>query len=148
MSDDQLKVRVPPAIGDRMPDGTIYAGISPDTNEPIYVMSADLSGTLKWKQAMEYAARLDENGHRDWRLPTKTELDVLFENRDKGALKGTFNESGFGIDGRYWSSIDHPRGPDMAWVQYLGDGLRDWRYKDDCASVRFVRSGGHARQYD
>src|SRR5947209_19638573 len=67
--------------GERMPDGSVYAGISPDTNEPMYATPADAPLTMKWKQAMEFAARLDAHGHQDWHVPTKSELNVLFQNR-------------------------------------------------------------------
>src|SRR5205823_762495 len=77
--------------GDRMEDGTIYAGISPDTHKPMYTTARDAPLAMKWKDAMKYAAALDAQGHHDWRVPTKAELNMLYENRDKSALKGTFN---------------------------------------------------------
>src|SRR5947208_742399 len=45
-------------IGASIPDGTIYAGISPDSQKPMYAAPADAKLTMKWKQAMDYAARL------------------------------------------------------------------------------------------
>jgi hypothetical protein len=78
----------PVEIGDKMPDGTVYAGLSPETGKPMYVTPADASLTMKWKEAMDYAKRLDTHGHQDWRLPTKGELNVLFNNR---AAIGGFN---------------------------------------------------------
>src|SRR5262249_56590304 len=80
--------------GDRMQDGTIYAGLSPDTGKEMYTTPADATGTMKWKKAMDYAAGLDAHGRRDWRVPTKAEVNVLYETRDKGALKGTLNVTG------------------------------------------------------
>ena len=52
-------------IGDKMPDGTIYAGISPDTNQPMYAPPTDASLTMKFNDATEYAAKLDAHGHKD-----------------------------------------------------------------------------------
>jgi hypothetical protein len=41
-----------PKIGDKMDDGTIYAGISPDTGEEMYMLSrADHSLMKDWKAA-------------------------------------------------------------------------------------------------
>lgn len=37
-------------IGDRMEDGTIYAGISPDTGKKMYTTSADAPLTMTWNQ--------------------------------------------------------------------------------------------------
>jgi hypothetical protein len=41
-------------------------------------------------------------------MPTEDELNVLYENRNKGKLKGTFNETGSTPAGRYWSSSQFP----------------------------------------
>src|SRR5947209_3092432 len=87
--------------GDCMPDGTIYAGISPDTHKPMYATPADAALTMEWTQAMKYAEELDAHGHRDWRVPTKGELNLLFNNR---AAIGGFDESGSYPAGWYWSS--------------------------------------------
>ena len=51
--------------------------VSPDTGKAMYTTPADAPLTIKWKQAIEYAAKLDAHGHNDWRAPTKGELDVL-----------------------------------------------------------------------
>src|SRR5262249_13943526 len=65
----------PLQIGDVMEDGTKYAGISPDTSKPMFVTPDDAPLTMKWKEAKDYAANLG------MRLPTKGELNVLFNNR-------------------------------------------------------------------
>ena len=63
-----------PKVGDKMPDGTVLAGISPDTNKPMYATPADASLMMTFNEATEYAAKLDAHGHKDWRVPTKAEL--------------------------------------------------------------------------
>jgi hypothetical protein len=68
-------------IGDLMLDGTIYAGVSPETGKAMFTTPADAPATSTFNQAQEYAAELDAHGHRDWRVPTKGELAVLFSNR-------------------------------------------------------------------
>lgn len=136
-ADNVIPVGTAPEIGDTMEDGTIYAGVSPDTGEAMYVTSEDAPGTLKWKAAMKYATDLDANGHKDWKLPTKAELNVLFENR---ARIGGFNESGSFFAGRYWSSAEGPGYPASAWIQYFNDLNRNWEYKFTGASVRPVRA--------
>jgi hypothetical protein len=70
-----------PAPGDKMPDGTVFAGISPDTNKPMYASPADASLTMTFNDARKYAAQLDAHGNKDWRVPTMAELNVLFNNR-------------------------------------------------------------------
>ena len=123
-----------PKIGDKMPDGTVFAGISPDTNKPMYATSADASLTMKFNEAQEYAAKLDAHGHKDWRVPTKAELNVLFNNR---AAIGGLNISGSYPAGWYWSAS-----PDTkwgAWGQRFSDGAQGDNYKLNPLSVRPVR---------
>ena len=117
-----------------MPDGTVLAGISPDTNKPMYAMPVDASLTMKFNEARDYAARLDAHGHKDWRVPTKAELNVLFNNR---AAIG-----GFGIGGStpadwYWSASPYCKLG--AWGQRFSDGYQYNDYKDDPSAVRCVR---------
>jgi Protein of unknown function (DUF1566) len=125
-----------PQVGDKMQDGTIYAGISPDTHQPMYTTPADAPLTMKWKAAMQYAEKLDAHDHRDWRVPTKGELNVLWENRDEGALKGTFNVSGSNPAGWYWSSTEDDS---LAWGQRFSDGFQLWYYEYDVSTLRCVR---------
>jgi hypothetical protein len=69
------------ALGAVMPDGTIYAGVSPDTGRPMFATPKDAPLTLTFDEAAEYAKELDAQGHKDWRVPAKAELNVLFQNR-------------------------------------------------------------------
>jgi uncharacterized protein DUF1566 len=124
----------PPQIGDRMPDGTIYAGASPDTGKPMYAAPADAPLTMKWKEAMDYAAKLDAHGHQDWRLPTKGELAALFSNR---AAIGGFNVTGSDPAGWYWSGTQDDKW--YAWGQRFSDGGQFNVRKVLRSSVRCVR---------
>jgi hypothetical protein len=123
-----------PKIGDKKPDGTVFAGISPDTNKPMYATPADASLTMKFNEAQEYAAKLDAHGHQDWHVPTKNELNVLFNNR---AAIGGFDISGSIPSGRYWSSSSI--GKWDAWEQCFSDGYQFNYGKDVHSSVRCVR---------
>jgi hypothetical protein len=123
-----------PKLGDKMPDGTVLAGISPDTKNPMYVTPADASLAMKFNEAQDYAAQLDAHGHKDWRVPTKAELNVLFNNR---AAIGGFDISGSGPAGWYWSAS--PTYKWYAWGQRFSDGLQFYGYKHTHSSVRCVR---------
>ena len=123
-----------PAPGDKMPDGTLFAGISPDTNKPMYATPADASLTMKFNEAQKYAATLNAHGHNDWRVPTRAELNVLFNNR---AAIGGFDISGSYPAGWYWSAS--PTSKWNAWCQRLSDGAQYNRYKFGHLSVRPVR---------
>ena len=123
-----------PAPGDKMPDGTVFAGISPDTNKPMYATPADASLTMKFNKAQEYAAKLDAHGHKDWRVPTKAELNVLFNNR---AAIGGFDISGSDPAGWYWSSSLSFGW--SAWGQRFSDGCQYDYFKVYPSAVRCVR---------
>ena len=65
------------------------------------------------------------------------ELNVLYQNRNKGKLKGTFNETGSNPAGLYWSSTANSS---AAWAQFFSDGAQIFnhlRTKD--SSLRLVR---------
>lgn len=84
-------------IGDQMADGTIYAGLSPDTGMPLYAQPKDARLKMEWADAASYAADFKGHGHvkGEFRLPSKGELNVLFKNRAK--------IGGFDLDAEYWS---------------------------------------------
>jgi hypothetical protein len=127
--------QAPWAPGGKMLDGTVFAGISPDTDKPMYATPADASLTMKFSKAQKYAAELDAYGHKDWRVPTKAELNVLFNNR---AAIGGFDISGSGPAGWYWSASPNDKW-DASWCQRLSDGAQVYNYMDGHLSVRPVR---------
>jgi hypothetical protein len=122
-------------IGAIMPDRTIYAGISPDTDKPMYATPAVASLTMTFNQATEYVAEFNAHGHQDWRVPTKNELNVLFNNR---AAIGGFDMSGSYPAGWYRSSSSDGRW--YAWDQRFSDGLQVNDLKCIPLSVRLVRT--------
>jgi hypothetical protein len=124
------------AAGGRMPDGTIYAGISPDTNKLLYTTAADAPGVYTWSKALAYCKALSASGHHDWRMPTLGELAVQFSNR---ADIGGFNQTGKmkNASGYYWSSLQV--GDGAAWGQLFSDGFHEDFSKDLPSSLRCVR---------
>jgi hypothetical protein len=127
----------PPAeskVGDKMPDGTVFAGISPETNKPMYATPTDASLTMTFNEAQKYAAKLDAHGHRDWRVPTKAELNVLFNNR---AAIGGFNLSGPFPAGWYWSASSISKW--ISWGHRFSDGYQGPYAKGSHSAVRCVR---------
>ncbi len=132
------------SVDDKMPDGTIYAGISPDTHKPIYTTEGKDTPIFTFNEAATMAVLANEGkyllGYDDWRVPTKNELDVLFQNRDKGALKGTFDEtaSPTAASMRYWSST-HKYLSNTAWAQEFSNGTQLNLAKFNRSSLRLVR---------
>jgi hypothetical protein len=125
------------AAGRRMPDGSVYAGISPDTDQPLYTTAADAPGAYTWNAALAYCRALSAGGHDDWRLPTLTELALQFSNR---ADIGGYNETGSMDNGTgyYWSSLQ--ASDSEAWAQRFNDGFHEHPGKDIGSALRCVRS--------
>jgi predicted small secreted protein len=91
------------------------------------VMTEDL-GEMNWDDAKKACADLGDG----WRLPTKDELNVLYETRDK--IGGSY-------DG-YWSSTEfngYGDNDDYHWFSY-SDGEQYFSIKDAPLFVRAVRS--------
>jgi len=127
---------IEPQIGERMPDGTIFAGISPDTHKKMYTTPADTPLTMTFNEAQKYAGNLDAHGRKDWRVPTKDELNVLFNNR---AAIGGFKVSGSYSADPYWSSSSSTGYEWLAWAQRFSDGHQDYDYTGGHSFVRLVR---------
>jgi hypothetical protein len=132
--------------GDRMPDGTIFVGISPTTHRPFYAMPHDLPDRLDWYAARRDASRQTFAGHDDWRLPTREELLALY--RDSSLI------GGFGENISYWSSteirpkwtdIAPPRIPERAWYHHFRKGGPGGAYMNSELHVRCVRDGKKKR---
>ncbi len=139
-SRDAVKRERDPEIGALMSDGTIYAGISPDTHTRLFVAAQDhLSGSFNVAaQAVEKDNAERAHGHDDWRLPTKAELQMLFDNRHVGALKDSFNETGAFDRGWYWSST-FGAGNAVHYQQRFDDGTVNVFHMTSVAASRSVR---------
>jgi hypothetical protein len=116
-------------IGDKMPDGTIFAGISPDTKKPMYATPADAPLAMRFNEACEYARNLVAYGHKDWHVPTRAELNVLFNNRAKiGGFTTTHSKpsplgrGGEKHPGWYWTNSP---GRDWSHAQRFSDGWKE-----------------------
>lgn len=141
-----------PAIGARMPDGTIYAGVTAD-GARIFAMPEDLEGTMTSNNAQRAIEALNAQnafGHNDWQIPSIDAIKVMGKNTGKGALAGTFSETtvlrdtaGFPIYPHwYWTSTHNPLFPSLVYATRLTDGEKVWFTKDDsrmsCRPVRVV----------
>jgi hypothetical protein len=79
---------------DDLDDGGIYVGLSAGEGKPLHAALADEAEYLTFEEALEAAEQL-KSVHPAAHVPTPRELDKnLFENRNTGHLKGTFNTSG------------------------------------------------------
>ena len=88
------------------------------------VMTEDL-GKMTWEDAKKACADLGDG----WRLPTKSELNILYENKDK--------IGGFATN-YYWSSTEG--GGDNAWRQDFLYGTQLGDVRGNYYYVRAVRA--------
>jgi hypothetical protein len=86
-------------------------------------ISDDL-GFMNWHEAVEVCKKLGKG----WRLPTKDELNFLYENKEE--------IGGFGNG--YWSSTESDG--NYAWGQNFFKGSQVYNYKHYAGYVRAVRA--------
>jgi hypothetical protein len=80
---------------------------------------------MNWHEAVEVCKKLGKG----WRLPTKDELNFLYENKEE--------IGGFAVN-FYWSSSEF--GNYGAWAQGFGSGVQDGPNKLNFVYVRAVRA--------
>ena len=118
-------------IGERGPGGGLVFHID---GKMAYEVSGVL-GRYQWGAAVGVAQNYRGGGFGDWRLPTKNELDLVYQNlRKLGILTG---------DETFWSSSQHNYGSNPSyWVQSFYDGVQNYYYNGGYAelSVRAIRS--------
>ena len=125
-------------LGQKMKDGTIFAGLSPDTGRPMYVTSADEKLKYSFNGAVQRAEQKSAETDNDYRVPTAAELNVLYENRN---IIGGFNLEGNCPDGMYWSSSPGTKHPLKSGVwQRFSNGQQSGDDGKIGLRVRLVRN--------
>jgi hypothetical protein len=88
-----------------------------------------------------YAAQLCANyqggNYGDWYLPSKYELNLMYQNIGQGNALGLGNVGGF-VNNFYWSSTEY--GNNLAWGQNFANGNQFSGYKNLFDAVRSVRA--------
>jgi|APLak6261659701_1056019.scaffolds.fasta_scaffold01143_4 hypothetical protein len=79
--------------------------------------------------AARLADNYSSNGYTDWYLPSKDELNLLWQQK---TVVGGF------ASGNYWSSTEI--NSNVAWYQVFNDGLQDGNLKNGTFRVRAVRA--------
>ena len=87
-------------------------------------MTKDL-GEMTWGKAKKACENLGD----EWRLPTKDELQLMYDNKE---MIGGF------VNNYYWCSEECDN--DYGWLKHLGDGNQCNLNKVKSFSVRAVRS--------
>jgi hypothetical protein len=87
--------------------------------------------------AADLCANLVLSGYTDWFLPSKDELNLMYQNIGQGNALGLGDVGGFSPD-FYWSSTEY--GYDSAWIQVFIFGNHNYFSKDGTYHVRAVRA--------
>lgn len=106
-----LAVGVSQEIGTIGPGGGIIFHVEGNKKYEV----SEVLGTATWSKAVELCKNYRGGGYDDWHLPTKDELNFVYQNlRKTGKISG---------DDKYWSSsFSHNR---YAWVQSFRYGSYD-----------------------
>ncbi|MDR1216529.1 MAG: DUF1566 domain-containing protein [Treponema sp.] len=81
--------------------------------------------------AARQCASLDIGGYKDWFLPSKDELDLMYQNLKRKGLGGFYGDY-------YWSSSQYSTY--NSWYQYFNGGSQGYYHKDTTHRVRAVRA--------
>ena len=109
-------------------------------------MSTNCSGTPNYNTtAAQLCGNLTEGGYQDWFLPSKDELQLMYNNKTTiDATSANYGGDVFispGCDCAYWSSSEHPNGTsNNAYVIYFFDGTDANSTKCNNQYVRAIRS--------
>jgi hypothetical protein len=94
-------------------------------------------GTCSSCYASQLCQDLNLGGKTDWYLPSKYELNLMYENIGQGNVLGLGNVGNFAND-YYWSSTEG--GTYYAWVQSFSSGDQYYGGKVNAYRVRAVRA--------
>ena len=115
------------AIGQLYQGGYIFY-INGAGDHGLIVYFKDLPN-LNWEAAQKRCANFKSEGYDDWRLPTKDELNRIYQAR---TYIGIYSKS------LYWASTEANK--DAGWAQNFKDGLTSQVPKQTAIGVRPVRS--------
>ena len=87
--------------------------------------------------AADICVNLVLSGYTDWFLPSKDELNLMYQNIGQGNALGLGNVGGF-ANNYYWSSTEADS--NYAWVQGFGDDYLGTGVKDNFHYVRAIRA--------
>jgi hypothetical protein len=121
-----------PKLGEYWPgQGGIYAGdIRGRDGRPNarLIVGPEIDGELKWKKAMDAAAKIEVEGHSDFSLPYREEQALMFAN-----VPELFKKEW------YWSQEQCAGRAVCAWAQGFRYGGQDWGHKGRDFRARAVR---------
>jgi len=129
------------AIGESYGGGIVF-WVTTDGLHGLIAETQDQSGTSTWYNAQDIISINSNHStagklYTDWRLPTKHELNLMYQNIGPGDALGLGNVGGF-ASAYYWSSTEDDYG--SVWRQFFDDGIQFSRGKSSSSNVRAVRA--------
>lgn len=122
-----------------------YKDVVVDTKTGLmWARNGNIAGKkMTWDTAMEWVKTLEIGGYRNWRLPTKEELDA-FAMRGGEYPSSWFNANAFNNvqSSFYWSSSSYAHYANSAWGVYMDDSIVVGNVKANFYYIWPVR-GGH-----
>ena len=118
--------------------GTIISGADGTAIGTGYQNTVDIeAGCPTAGTAADICANLTLGGHSDWFLPSKDELNLMYDNIGQGGVLDLGNVGNFAND-YYWSSTENDN--NYAWNQYFIYGYQNFNVKYFTINVRAVRA--------
>lgn len=114
------------AVGDTGPAGGIIVYADGNT----YLECSEILGTANWQNAVALCKNYNGGGFNDWRLPSREELDRVYEQLGNAGVTGS--------NDWFWSSSQ--RNSKYAWVERFNSGRHYGAFKSNAYLVRAVRS--------
>jgi hypothetical protein len=121
--------------GTKMPDKTIFIGISPETGKQLFTTS-EYTDYTTFKDAKRNLLKVNKskiNGKNDWRLPTVSELEMIYKNKEKGSLAQIFNTNS------EYLAEGHPDYAGDNSVDFHDGSSKNSRPQDKAYDIRLVR---------
>ena len=115
-------------IGQTYKGGKIFF-IDKTARHGLIAAPKDFPEMADWNKAIQLCKNYKGDGYSDWHLPTKDELNLLYEKKD---LIGGFAPS------YYWSSTEADS--KNAWYQVFFNGNQYGSFKTYTGKVRAVRN--------
>jgi hypothetical protein len=115
------------------PNASMIIG-TPITIGTLTIASKDMPEPLDWWEAKEECLRLGDG----WRLPTKEELDLIYENKSR---IGNFKQSGYWSISQSANQMTNDGELILAWSKSFKTGIKTDYEKKYPANVRAVKTG-------
>lgn len=127
------QARVRARVGDKIGGGVVF-WVDPKSGGAHGLMADpyDAVDTLKWDACLKNVKYMTLGGHTDWRVPTKEELNLIYQAYKKHILTGLKK-------GNYWSIST--RDDDGVWYQDFSTGIQNFsKSKFEKFNLRAIRT--------